>query len=210
MQQKQSQFDELKMVEYALEGDLDAFNRLVMEYQDLAYNVAYRVLGERTAAEDAVQDAFISAYRKLKSFRGGSFKAWVLRIVTNACYDELRRQKRRPMVPLQPADADDEEIESPSWLEDPGETPEETALREELSEAIQNCLNSLDHDFRIVVVLVDIQGMDYTEAAETAKTPLGTIKSRLARARARLQDCLRGFGELLPEIFRLEGERNSP
>jgi len=210
MQHKQSQFDELKMVEYALEGDLDAFNRLVMEYQDLAYNVAYRVLGERTAAEDAVQDAFISAFRKLKSFRGGSFKAWLLRIVTNACYDELRRQKRRPMVPLQPADADDEEIESPSWLEDPGETPEETALREELSEAIQNCLNSLDHDFRIVVVLVDIQGMDYTEAAETAKTPLGTIKSRLARARVRLQDCLRGFGELLPEIFRLEGERTSP
>ena len=209
MQHKQSQFDELKMVEYALEGDLDAFNRLVMEYQDLAYNVAFRVLGERTAAEDAVQDAFISAFRKLKSFRGGSFKAWLLRIVTNACYDELRRQKRRPMVPLQPSDADDEEIESPSWLEDPGETPEETALREELSNAIQNCLNSLDHDFRIVVVLVDIQGMDYAEAAETAKTPLGTIKSRLARARIRLQDCLRGFGELLPEIFRFEGERIS-
>jgi len=209
MQHKQSQFDELKMVEYALEGDLDAFNRLVMEYQDLAYNVAYRVLGERTAAEDAVQDAFISAFRKLKSFRGGSFKAWLLRIVTNACYDELRRQKRRPMVPLQPTDAEDDEIESPSWLEDPGETPEESALREELSQAIQNCLNSLDHDFRIVVVLVDIQGMDYAEAAETANTPLGTIKSRLARARMRLQDCLRGFGELLPEIFRLEGERIS-
>ena len=209
MQNKQSQFDELKMVEYALEGDLDAFNRLVMEYQDLAYNVAFRVLGERTAAEDAVQDAFISAYRKLKSFRGGSFKAWLLRIVTNACYDELRRQKRRPIVPLQPSDSEDEEIESPSWLEDPGESPEETALREELSVAIQNCLNSLDHDFRIVVVLVDIQGMDYAEAAETANTPLGTIKSRLARARVRLQDCLRGFGELLPEVFRLEGERNS-
>ena len=209
MQHKQSQFDELKMVEYALEGDLDAFNRLVMEYQDLAYNVAFRVLGEQTAAEDAVQDAFISAFRKLKSFRGGSFKAWLLRIVTNACYDELRRQKRRPMVPLQPTDAEDDEIESPSWLEDPGETPEETALREELSQAIQNCLNSLDNDFRIVVVLVDIQGMDYAEAAETANTPLGTIKSRLARARMRLQDCLRGFGELLPEIFRLEGERIS-
>jgi len=209
MQHKQSQFDELKMVEYALEGDLDAFNRLVMEYQDLAYNVAFRVLGERTAAEDAVQDAFISAFRKLKSFRGGSFKAWLLRIVTNACYDELRRQKRRPLVPLQPTDSEDDEIESPSWLEDPGETPEETALRGELSQAIQNCLNSLDNDFRIVVVLVDIQGMDYAEAAETANTPLGTIKSRLARARMRLQDCLRGFGELLPEIFRLEGERIS-
>ncbi len=209
MQNKQEQFDELKMVEYALEGDLDAFNRLVMEFQDLAYNVAYRVMGERTSAEDAVQDAFISAYRKLKTFRGGSFKAWLLRIVTNACYDELRRQKRRPTVPLQPEGADNEEIESPIWLEDPGESPEEAALREELSVAIQNCLDSLDDDFRIVVVLVDIQGMDYLEAAETTSSPLGTIKSRLARARKRLQDCLRGFGELLPEVFRLEGERIS-
>ena len=209
MQTGQSQFDELKMVSYALEGDLDAFNRLVMEYQDLAYNVAYRVVGERTAAEDAVQDAFISAFRKLKSFRGGSFKAWLLRIVTNACYDELRRQKRRPTVSLQPMGADEDEIESPVWLEDPGETPEETALREELSSAIQNCLDSLDDDFRIVVVLVDIQGMDYAEAAESTNAPLGTIKSRLARARMRFQDCLRGFGELLPAVFRLDGERIS-
>jgi len=209
MQSEQKSLDELKMVEYALEGDLDAFNRLVLEYQDLAYNVAYRVLGERTSAEDAVQDAFLSAYRKLKTFRGGSFKAWVLRIVTNACYDELRRLKRRPTVSLQPTGADDEEVESPAWLQDPGESPEETAMREELSQAIQNCLDSLEDEFRVVVVLVDIQGMDYAEAAETTKSPLGTIKSRLARARMRLQDCLRGFGELLPGIFRLDGERIS-
>ncbi|MCB2178633.1 sigma-70 family RNA polymerase sigma factor [bacterium] len=197
------------MVEYALQGDLDAFNRLVLAYQDIAYNVAYRVLGERTGAEDAVQDAFLSAYRKLKTYRGGSFKAWLLRIVTNACYDELRRQKRRPTVALQPTNTDDEEIESPAWLEDPGESPEEAALRVELSNAIQHCLDGLDTDFRVVVVMVDIQGMDYAEAAEAVSSPLGTIKSRLARARARLQDCLRGFGELLPGAFRLDGERIS-
>ncbi len=102
MEHGENQLDEAKMVAYALEGDLDAFNRLVLAYQDVAYNVAFRVTGERTSAEDAVQDAFISAYRKLKTFRGGSFKAWLLRIVTNACLDELRRQKRRPAVPLQP------------------------------------------------------------------------------------------------------------
>ena len=209
MEHGEIQFDEAQMVAYALEGDLDAFNRLVLAYQDVAYNVAFRVTGERTSAEDAVQDAFISAYRKLKSFKGGSFKAWLLRIVTNACLDELRRQKRRPAVPLQPPGNEDEEIESPAWLEDPGESPEEAILRVELSTAIQNCLNGLDEDFRVVVVLVDIQGMDYAEAAEAANTPLGTIKSRLARARAKLQDCLRGFGELLPDKFRLEGERIS-
>jgi RNA polymerase sigma-70 factor (ECF subfamily) len=209
MEQSESQFDEPKMVAYALEGDLDAFNRLVIAYQDMAYNVAYRVMGERTSAEDAVQDAFISAYRKLKSFRGGSFKAWLLRIVTNACLDELRRQKRRPSVPLQPANSEDDEIESPAWLEDPGETPEEAVLRTELSAAIQNCLNRLENDFRVVVVLVDIQGMDYAEAAEAVNSPLGTIKSRLARARAKMQECLRAIGELLPGNYRLEGERIS-
>ena len=210
MQTGENQFDEARMVAYALEGDLDAFNRLVLAYQDIAYNVAYRVTGERTSAEDAVQDAFLKAYRKLKTFRGGSFKAWLLRIVTNACLDELRRQKRRPIAALQPQDDFDEEIESPAWLEDPGESPEEAAVRAELSQSIQDCLNGLDTDFRLVVVLVDIQGMDYAEASIAAETPLGTIKSRLARARVKLQDCLKAIGELLPSKFRLEGERIFP
>jgi RNA polymerase sigma-70 factor (ECF subfamily) len=199
--------DEARMVEYALEGDFDAYNRLVLAYQDLAYNVAYRIMGNQAAAEDMTQDAFISAFRKLKTFRGGSFKAWLLRIVTNACYDELRRYKRRPMVALEPIGSDNEEIESPSWLEDPGESPEEAAMRTELSAAIQHCLEELDVNFRAVVILVDVQGMDYSEAAEVVNTPLGTIKSRLARARSRMQDCLKSFGELLPAEYRLEGER---
>jgi RNA polymerase sigma-70 factor, ECF subfamily len=109
-------------------------------------------------------------------------------------------------VPLQPYDDYDEEIESPEWLEDPGESPEENLVRSELSAAIQNCLDDLENDFRVVVVLVDIQGMDYAEAAAVIESPLGTIKSRLARARTRLQDCLHGFGELLPDTFRFEGE----
>ena len=209
MERNETQLDEEKMVAYALEGDLDAFNRLVIAYQDLAFNVAYRVMGERTSAEDAVQDAFISAYRKLKTFKGGSFKAWLLRIVTNACLDELRRLKRRPTIPLQPMGSDDEEIESPDWLEDPGESPEDAILRVELSAAIQNCLDGLENDFRVVVVLVDIQGMDYAEVAETVDSPLGTIKSRLARARAKMKDCLNAIGELLPGKFRLVGERIS-
>ena len=201
--------EESALIAAAKRGDREAFNDLVIQYQSIAYNVAYRILGNVDAAADATQEAFLSAFKAVSQFRGGSFKSWLLRIVTNACYDELRRQKRRPTVSLQPMGADEDEIESPVWLEDPGETPEETALREELSSAIQNCLDSLDDDFRIVVVLVDIQGMDYAEAAESTNAPLGTIKSRLARARMRLQDCLRGFGELLPAVFRLDGERIS-
>jgi len=198
--------DEAGLIESARSGDLNAFNRLVLAYQDIVYNQAYRMMGEAAAAEDAAQDAFIAAYRNLASYRGGSFKAWLLRIATNMCYDELRRRKRRPTTPLEPLDNEDEEIESPRWIADPSASPEEAAERAELAEALQNCLNGLPAEFRSVVVLVDIQGMDYTEAAQATGKPLGTIKSRLARARLRMRDCLQGFWELLPPSFRLVGE----
>ena len=164
------------------------------------------MMGELEIAEDATQDAFISAFRNLGSYRGGSFKAWLLRIVTNLCYDELRRRKRHPTTPLEPLDSDEEEIESPQWIADPGEMPEEYTQRRELSWALQNCLESLPLDFRSVVILVDIQGMDYSEAAQVIRKPLGTVKSRLARARLRMRDCLQGVRELLPASYRLEEE----
>lgn len=190
----------------SLEGDLDAFNQIVLEYQGLVYNQAYRVIGEPDAAADATQDAFISAYKKLHTYRGGSFKSWLLRIVSNACYDEYRRRKRQPVVPLTPETDQGEDLESAPWLEDPAENPEEFAQRKELSAAIQTCLNRLDVEFRTVVVLIDIQGMDYASAAAVMDSPLGTIKSRLARARKGLQDCLREFKELLPRNLRHVGE----
>jgi RNA polymerase sigma-70 factor (ECF subfamily) len=198
--------DEAVLIQEAQRGDLDAFNRLVLAYQDLVYSQAYRMMGEAHSADDAVQEAFISAYRSLRTFRGGSFKSWLLRIVTNACYDELRWRKRRPTTPLEPVDEDNETIESPHWLADPGESPEEAAERAELSSALQSCLDELPEDFRAVVILVDIQGFDYLDASEVIKKPLGTVKSRLARARVRLRDCLQGFWELLPASFRLVDE----
>jgi len=194
--------DEAALIQAAQAGDLNAFNSLVQTYQDMLFNQAYRVMGEPEYAADATQEAFISAYKKLRSYRGGSFRAWLLRIVTNACYDELRRRQRRPTTSLEPLDDGGDEIESPQWLADPGETPEDSLERAELSWAIQRCLNDLPSDFRSVVVLVDVQGLDYAEAAQAIGKPVGTIKSRLARARTRLRDCLRGFGELLPVGFR--------
>jgi RNA polymerase sigma-70 factor (ECF subfamily) len=195
--------DEPGLIKDAQHGDLDSFNRLVLAYQDMVYNQAYRVMGDSAAAQDATQDAFISAYRKIRSYRGGSFKAWLLRIVTNACYDELRRRKRRPTTPLEPRDPFNEEIESPYWVADPGESPEDYSERVELGDAIQHCLEDLSPDYRTVVVLVDIQGMDYAQAAAVLGKPLGTIKSRLARARDGLRNCLQDFWELLPPAFRL-------
>lgn len=195
--------DEGKLLKYAQEGDLDAFNRLVVVYQTMAYNVAYRILGDEPAAEDATQLAFISAYRHLTSYRGGSFRAWLMRIVTNSCYDELRRIKRRPTTPLEPlAEDGEDEIESPTWLADDAPSPEEQLENAELEHAIQDCLNRLPDDFRTVLVLVDLQGMDYTEVSDSTGNPLGTIKSRLARARLKLRDCLQRFKELLPLSMR--------
>ncbi len=201
--------DEVALIRAAKIGDLEAFNRLVLAYQDMLYNQAYRVIGEPGAAEDATQEAFISAFRKLHTYRGGSFKSWLLRIVTNACYDELRRRKRKPVAPLEPHNEDGEEIESPVWIIDPGESPEERLQRRELAGAIQRCLDNLSPDFRMVVVLVDVQGLDYAEVAKVLETPLGTVKSRLARARRKMQDCLRQLRELLPSAFRLREEASA-
>ncbi|HKY78585.1 MAG TPA: sigma-70 family RNA polymerase sigma factor [Anaerolineales bacterium] len=201
--------DEIQLIQAAQQGELEAFNHLVISYQGLAFNVAYRLLGDDASAEDATQEAFIAAYRNLHRYRGGSFKAWLLRIVTNGCYDELRRRKRRPQTELEPEGREGEEPLQPRWMADPGEGPQELAERVELSAAIQRCLNQLEAEFRAAVVLVDVQGMDYAEAAEVLKRPLGTVKSRLARARTRLQGCLQGFMELLPDRFRLHTEETS-
>jgi len=197
--------DEPALIDAAQRGELDAFNRLVLEYQALAFNVALRVMGEEAAAADATQEAFISAYRSLSGYRGGSFRSWLLRIVTNACYDELRRRKRRPAVSLE-ALVEDSEDEGSVGSTKLADNPEAAVQRLELIDAIQDCLNGLQPEFRIVAVLVDVQGLDYDEAAHSIGKPLGTVKSRLARARAKLRECLKAYGELLPAEFRLQNE----
>lgn len=200
--------DEAGLISDAKRGDLEAFNLLIQTYQAQVYNLAYRILGDPQAADDAAQEAFISAFKGLRRYRGGSFRAWMLRIVTNACYDELRRRKRRPSVGLEdlnPLD-DPEETDSAGVLASDTGDPETEAQQAELARALEDCLIALPDEFRVVAVLVDVQGYDYQEASQVLGTPLGTIKSRLARARLRLRDCLRAYGELLPAAFRLEDE----
>jgi RNA polymerase sigma-70 factor (ECF subfamily) len=201
--------NEQSLIVDAQNGNLDAFNTLILHYQDSVFNTALRILSDEDQAADAAQDAFISAFKSIKSFRGGSFKAWLMRTVTNACYDELRRKKRRPTTPLEPDTDDGEEMDSPRWLADPNMTPDQQMEAEEVEHAIQHCLDNLPVEFKTVVVMADIQGMDYTEVATAVHVPLGTIKSRLARARLRLRECLQGFEELLPASYRLEEGLNA-
>ena len=201
--------DEPALIQEAQAGDLNAFNRLVLAYQDQVYSVAYRIMGDQPSASDATQEAFISAFGAIKRFRGGSFRAWLLRIVTNACYDEIRRRKRRPASSLEEvsewSDGFAHEDDEAGWMDHP-ERPERAVERSELASAIEDCLNQLPPEFKIVAVLADVQGYEYAEVAKVIDSPLGTVKSRLARARSRLRDCLQGKGELLPGKFRLEDE----
>ena len=194
---------EKALIAAAQGGDVHAFNRLVRSYQRLAYNVAYRVLGDGENAADATQDAFLSAFRALPQFRGGSFKAWMLRIVTNECYDQLRRKQRRPEDSL-----DDLAMEADhsATFTDAQELPEDYALRQELGGAIQKGLMTLPPDQRTVIALADIQGYSYEEIAAIMGVAIGTVKSRLNRGRTRLRDLLLEQKELLPAPYRLKVE----
>ena len=195
--------DEQALIAAAVRGELRAFNQLLQHHQALAYNVAYRMLDDTDAAADAVQEAAIKAFRGVKTYRGGSFKAWFLRIVTNNCYDWLRARGRHGVSSL------DDLAEDPDYAEalvHPGEGPEARALREELSAFISRSVNSLPPDQRLTLVLADIEGVPYQEVADICNVPLGTVKSRLSRARARLRDLLMQRAELLPQRYRLEND----
>jgi len=193
--------DEKTLVAAAQRGELPAFNQLVLHYQGLAYNVAYRIVGNADAAADATQDAFLKAYRALGGYRGGSFKAWLLRIVTNTCYDALRARQRRRSSSLDDLDVAPEH----AWQLVNGHAgPEEQALRRELGRVIQAGIATLPPDQRTAVVLSDIQGLSYQEAAEAMGCSLGTVKSRLSRGRAKLRGYLLQQQELLPSRYRLQ------
>jgi RNA polymerase sigma-70 factor (ECF subfamily) len=196
--------EERRLIDAAQRGDVESFNALVRLYEGRVYNLCYRMMGDADSAADAAQDAFLSAFRNLRKFRGGSFRSWMLRIATNACYDMLRIRKRRPTTSLD-LDTDDEEDSSPLQIADKGETPDDFALRHELSAAIHQAIGQLPDDQRIVLILSDIQGLAYDEIAEVTNANLGTVKSRLSRGRARLREVLKA-GELLPARYRHESD----
>ncbi len=194
--------DEASLIAAAQQGRVDAFNELVLTYQNQVYNLAYRIMGDPASAADATQEAFISTFQSLSRFRGGSFKSYLLRIVSNGCYDELRRRKRRPATSFEDFGEVDEEA-NPAMING-HEGPEEYTERQEMAHLIQAGIETLPPDQRITLVLSDVQGLSYQEIAEATDVPLGTVRSRLARARGKLRDYLRSQGELLPARYRLE------
>jgi RNA polymerase sigma-70 factor (ECF subfamily) len=198
--------DEQAFIRAAQKGDVAAFNQLVRAYQHQVYRTAYRVLGDAASAQDAAQDAFISAYKHLRAFRGGSFKAWLLRIVTNACYDQLRLKQRRPAASLDALLLDPDKP-APGLDRVVSESPQDFAERQELGATIQRGLATLPHDQRATIVLIDIEGLSYEDAADALATNVGTVKSRLSRGRAALRDFLVQQEELIPSRYRLKSEQ---
>lgn len=195
--------NEQQLVTAAQNGEQAAFEDLVNAYQSMLFNAAYRILSDEEAAADAAQEALLSAYRALATFRGGSFKAWMLRIVTNASYDQLRRKQRRPTSSLEAL------LVGPGThgaFTDKTENPESYVLRQDLGRTLQRGLDMLSLDQRTAVVLSDIHGLSYPEIAEIAEVPIGTVKSRISRGRARLRDYLLNQEGLAPRHY-LHAER---
>ena len=196
-----------RLIRAAQKGELASFNALVLRHERAVFNVCLRLLRDVGLAEDASQDTFVKAWTSVTAFRGGMVRPWLLRIATNRCYDLLRARGRRPADSL---DAEPYEIE-PEWTSQVGaaEHPDVFAVRVELSIHLERALAALPEDQRLAVILADIQGYGYEEVAAISGVALGTVKSRISRARARLRQMLRddpATGEPFERFGRLSGE----
>jgi RNA polymerase sigma-70 factor (ECF subfamily) len=182
---------DLILLERARQGDLDAFNDLVVVYQDLLFALVVRMVPDRDQASDCVQEAFFSAYRNLSSFRGGIVRSWLSRIAINAAMDTQRLRKRRPVDPYP-------ELEDDSWQPpaDASADPVTTALETERHRALNRALAEVTDDQRAAIVLYDIEGYDYAEIAQMTGVSLGTVKSRIHRGRLALRGLLADQMEL--------------
>lgn len=185
------------LLQRAQAGDAAAFERLVEPHLPRMYNYIARMTGDPAEAEDLTQDAILRAHRALGSFRGGAtFQTWLYRIATNICVDALRRQRRqgaRTYSLDDPLDLEQGQITRD--VADRANDPQELAEADELRDEVTRAISELSPKLRAVVVLFDLQGLSYEEIAQTLRLPLGTVKSRLFNARARLRELLRPYIE---------------
>lgn len=183
--------NEPDLVREAQVGDKRAFNQLVLSYQDRVFSLSASILGDTDTADDVTQNTFLTAYLNLARFRNGSFRSWLFRIATNLCYDEYRRQKRHPVLSLENEVLTEERVSTLYDSPNSSILPEAELDKLELRQTIQHALNQLDAGHRSVVILVDQFDLDYKETAQILGIPIGTVKSRLARARMRLKQLLK-------------------
>lgn len=187
---------ERQLIEKSQQGDIESFQLLIKEYQKLAFNIAYRMLGNTEDAADATQDAMIKVYKSINSFKGhSSFSTWLYRIVTNTCLDELRKRKKDKTLSY------DKEIETEEGtmereIPDTRNIPEEVVERKEQLQDLVQAINGLPQQYKTVIVLRDIKGFSYEQIAEILDCSQGTIKSRISRARMALKENIQKNTEL--------------
>ena len=184
--------DDRDLVGRARRGDREAFTQLIVQYQVPLYNMALRMVGKPDDAADIAQEAFLRAWEKIRTLREAPFKSWLFQIAANLCYDHFRHGRRYGVMP-------DEEITSNVvglGIATPG--PQERAEANERTRLVRDCIQALDHDMRIAIVLRDVNGMAYEEIAAVLRVPLGTVKSRIARARAQVQEQLQRHPDFFP------------
>lgn len=181
--------EESALISNARQGDLAAYNELVLQYQDVVYSHTLHLLGDPNSADDITQDTFIRAFEKIGGYRGGSFRAWLLRIARNLSFDEMRKWKTHTLLPFEYTRPDGEEQEA-VWSVDPDPLPEAQVEQHQLRDNLNACLDLLPESARSVLLLVDAQGLDYNEAASVLGIPTGTVKSRLARARGLMRSLM--------------------
>lgn len=176
---------EAQIVQRVLQGDVNAFEKLVLEYEKSVYAITQRMTGNAEDAADMTQETFIKAYNSLSSFRGDSkFSVWLYRIATNVCLDFLRSRSRKPTVSLSVEDDDGEEVELD--IADESQSPERLLERGLTRDAVRRGLNALSPEYRQILLLREIQGLSYEEIADVLTLEVGTVKSRIFRARKRL------------------------
>jgi RNA polymerase sigma-70 factor (ECF subfamily) len=185
--------DDEALLDRSRQGDREAFTQLVHRYQDELYTMALRTIGNPADAADVVQEAFTRAYRSLPRLRGASVRGWLYRVALNCAHDVHRQQVRRPADPLE--DSLGRVIDLP----DPGLGPEASVLQRERAAAVREALLSLPEAFRAALVLRDVSQLSYEEAAQALGVPLGTVKSRISRARGLLAEVLRRSPAIFPE-----------
>ena len=197
---------ESDIVRRVIEGDVNAFERLVTEYEKNVYNIALRMTGNSEDAADMTQEAFIKAYNSLGNFRGDSkFSVWLYRIVSNVCLDFLRSRTRKPTVSL--SVEDDEGEEAQLDVADESQSPELLLERSLTRDAVRRGLDQLAPDYRQILLLREIQGLSYEEISQALALDLGTVKSRIFRARKKLCAFLIADGNIpdLASSVRLKG-----
>lgn len=190
--------DENELIRRSKEGDTESFSQLVLTYERRMVNYAFRMLRDVSDAEDAAQEAFLRAYRKLDSFHGdAAFSTWLYTILNNICLDMLRKRKRtgeQNQVSLNQSSADSDEYEI--QIEDASPGPYDSYRKKAAMKALEEAIAQLSDEHRAVIVMRDINGLEYDEIARITKTTLGTVKSRISRARIALRKILEKDREL--------------